>query len=410
MTMDLTRPQHMGRTVRVAVVLLAPLLCATWWPRGSAAIAPARLVVAGSSLVDPSTGKKVRLTGFNWPIQHVHSGDGAFQRKLLPGANVARVVGLLWDNAGVGGGRGDCMSDVSPFITQSCLEKLDDAIRAATDAGVWAILTCRSKYGAGQDYSKPGTEVFHNSTLRSRFMTMWRAVAQRYVGWDRIAAYEILSEPRDKTLTAQEVRSFYEEGCAAVQAVDPRTPCMVGPGPYYKLYKFNSDIILRNNTNVIYTFDYFEPSTFSFGDSSVPQYPGVYPCSALYPGWSSTCCPNGASAPTAFNRTWHQTNLQKWALPLRSLGVPIYANQWGVIHGVAAEQGRYEYMSDLAQIFQSLDIGWSWWVWRGGGNGGTTWSHGSFEFVYYLDNGTALLDHEAIAAVNPYMSNTDSLF
>ena len=58
-------------------------------------------------------------------------------------------------------------------------------------------------------------------------------------------------------------------GCAAVHEVDPATPCMVGPGPYYKLWRFAPTMLL-NEKNVIYTFDYFVPEAFTFGESSIP--------------------------------------------------------------------------------------------------------------------------------------------
>ena len=51
--------------------------------------------------------------------------------------------------------------------------------------------------------------------------------------------------------------------------------------------------------------------------------------------------------------------------------------EWGVVHGVTEEQGRYDYMNDMAALMQELNIGWTWWVFRGGG--GDTWAHGSFE-------------------------------
>ena len=69
-------------------------------------------------------------------------------------------------------------------------------------------------------------DVFNNSTLASMMNAMWSHVAEHYAGWDNIAAYEILSEPRDKDATAEQVRDFYSGGCASTQATDPRTPCM----------------------------------------------------------------------------------------------------------------------------------------------------------------------------------------
>jgi len=59
-----------------------------------------RLRVSGSQLFDPLTNKPVRLTGFNMGGTF-HGNDTAFMREILPGANVVRLVGLLWDNAEV---------------------------------------------------------------------------------------------------------------------------------------------------------------------------------------------------------------------------------------------------------------------------------------------------------------------
>lgn len=318
---------------------------------------------------------------------------------------MARILGLLWDNTP--GTSADCMTDVAPYIKESCLTRLDWALTQATSAGVWAIITCRAEVAAGQHYqSDPGSDVFHNATLRQRMYAMWAHVAARYAGWDMVAAYEIMSEPRDKAATATQVRDFYAGGCAAVHAVDPATPCMVGSRDYYKLWTFVADeVIIPNDDNVVYTFDYFVPTMYSFGEGGVTTYPGDYPCKLLYPGWSDVCCPKGANKNMTFNAAWDAANLDTWALPVRDAGVPIVIDQWSVVHGVPASAGRYQYMTDLSATLQQLGIGWMWWVWRGGG--GSTWSHGSSEFVYDCANGTISLDNAAFAAVRGHMSDSD---
>mmetsp|Transcript_31958 Transcript_31958/g.95996 ORF Transcript_31958/g.95996 Transcript_31958/m.95996 type:complete len:245 (+) Transcript_31958:431-1165(+) len=233
----------------------------------------------------------------------------------------------------------------------------------------------------------------------------WVYVATRYRNVDNILAYEILSEPRDKDATASQVRDFYSKGCAAVHAVDAATPCLVGPGSYYKLWLLNEDVII-DDPNTIYTFDYFEPSAFVFGDGAVDAYPGSYACKDLYAGWATECCPEGAAANTTFDRTWHARNFANWAGALRaSADVPLFVNQWSVVHGVADSAGRRAYVEDVADLLQQHDIGWAWWVWRGGG--GDDWTHGSSELLYYAANGTLLVDSDIIAALAPYMSDSD---
>ena len=85
--------------------------------------------------------------------------------------------------------------------------------------------------------------------------------------------------------------------------------------------------------------------------------------------------------------------------------VPLFVNQWSVVHGVRAAQGRYQFMEDVAATLQKFDLGWSWWVWAGGG--GATWAHGSSEFLYRFLNGTKMLDRGALEAVRNHMSDSD---
>ena len=128
--------------------------------------------------------------------------------------------------------------------------------------------------------------------------------------WDRIAAYEIPSEPRDKTVAASAVREYYEGGCAAAQSVDQAaTPCLVGNAPYYKLWDFGENTLLRTTTNAIYTFDWLQrarhPDAFVFGNGgdggalgaaypAIPSYGdgASYPCETLYDGWEKQVCPS----------------------------------------------------------------------------------------------------------------------
>eukprot|EP01051_Picozoa_sp_SAG22_P035438 SAG22_NODE_16633_length_321_cov_0.693694_1_plen_101_part_10 len=101
---------------------------------------------------------------------------------------------MLWDNSK---GASDCMSTTGPpFFKPSCFGRLDKAVKAATDAKVWVVLSARCEYAAGQDYqTDPTSDVFHNGTLRAMLFGAWREVAAHYASWDYIAAFEVMSEP-----------------------------------------------------------------------------------------------------------------------------------------------------------------------------------------------------------------------
>ena len=72
--------------------------------------------VNGSQLLDP-VGSPVRLTGFNMNGGKLRGDDAAEMRRVLPGANVVRLVGLLWDNQE--DRASDCMTDTPPFISEN---------------------------------------------------------------------------------------------------------------------------------------------------------------------------------------------------------------------------------------------------------------------------------------------------
>ena len=226
-----------------------------------AAASPLRLTIEGSQLIDPTTASPLRLTGFNWQIGRTGSDPGALQKKIAPNSTLARLVGVQWGNTHPlqHHPNKECLTNSPPhYFNEKCFEDLDPWVRSATDAGLWVVLAVRGEYVAGQLYdSAPGTVVFRNTTLRTMLCAMWKHVAAHYASFDRIAAYEILSEPRDKSVAASAVREVYEAACVAAQAADPRTPCLVGGAPYYKLWTFGEQTLLANISNVIYTFDYF---------------------------------------------------------------------------------------------------------------------------------------------------------
>jgi hypothetical protein len=391
--------------------------------------APLRLRVNGSSLVDPS-GTNIRLTGFNWQIGRTGPTPGADMQQWAPHANMARLVGVLWGNTRPlqQHPNKECMTYTAPnYFNDKCFEDLDPWVKSATDAGLWVILAVRGEFIAGQDYATdPGSVVFRNATLQKMMFAMWRHVAGHYRTFDRIAAYELLSEPRDKEVSADKVRDVYEGACASAQQADPNTPCLVGGTPYYKLWTFGDNTILRNNTDVIYTFDYFNPDAYVFArdgttsafradggplrrssslSARISTYGQRYSCQSLYAGWEEQVCPTwNVSSPESlisFDRAWHEHNLRTFALPLRDrFRVPLLINQFEVVHGVTETNGRYSYIEDLLSLAQDLEIGWAWWTWEGGNSGG--WSQGSSEIVFRWPNNSIMVDELALKSMAPY--------
>ena len=84
----------------------------------------------------------------------------------------------------------------------------------------------------------------------------------------------------------------------------------------------------------------------------------------------------------------------------RAHDVPVFLNQFEVVHGVTEAAGRYAYIRDLLSVAQQRGIGWAWWTWEGGNSDG--WSHGSSEIVFRWPNGSYMVDRPVLAAMEPY--------
>ena len=171
--------------------------------------------------------------------QPLASGSSALDvphlRRALPAANAVRFVALLWHDSIMESDGLECSSNDASrgYLQAACLDYVDALVQQCIDAGLWVILAARAKYAAGCGLGQE--DVWGSATLRQQMISMWRYIAERYKFTDRIAGYEIMSEPRNKGVSQAAVRDFMREGCDAVHEADPRALCIVGPRPYIQL-------------------------------------------------------------------------------------------------------------------------------------------------------------------------------
>ena len=152
----------------------------------------------------------------------------ALMLKLLPGTNLVRLVMFHWcagcnglnlscrgelqcvatrvsgrddaptETKGKTGNKNDCSETYGGrAISERCLQQFDRILRWTATHGLWAIITARGSLAAGEQVPGARQEtVFSDTALRDRFIEAWRQVARRYRGFDLIAGWEVLSEPR----------------------------------------------------------------------------------------------------------------------------------------------------------------------------------------------------------------------
>ncbi len=271
---------------------------------------PARLTVQSTQLLDDA-GRPVLLQGVNMYFEWyrssyaaVRAGSAALDvphlRRALPAANLVRFVGLLWKDSIKPSDGMECSTDdaAQGYLDPECMRYVDALIRQATEAGFWVILAARAKYAAGWD-TRAAPDVFHDAALRRKWEVMWQWVATRYKGTERIAGYEVMSEPRTKVVPQWQVRDAMRGACEAVHRADPRALCVVGPRPFYKLWELTDEVLQTSSRQTLYTFDFFVPKDFVMSDTLRQReqycshgegcygaaFPGTYPCSKVYDTW-----------------------------------------------------------------------------------------------------------------------------
>ena len=307
---------------------------------------PLRLTACGPDLYS-SDGhpEPILLNGVNmyleWRMPPLYDakaiGDVESVRAHLPGANLIRFVGVLWkDSIKESDGLECSTSDVnSGYLRTDCLRAMDTMMEQATEAGLWVILAARAKYAAGYTWPEQ-PDVWHDTELRTKMLKMWTFLAARYRHLDRVAGYEIMSEPRTKVVSQEYVMEFLQEGCDAIAKGDPRGLCVVGPAPYYKVWNFNEAVLLHRR-NILYTFDFFIPWALVTTDSSKSDtsYPSRMRCASVYDTWWTNFC-SSPEEMVMIDDTWLTAIIDDIPGRMRrEYGVPVYCNQ------CVAEARRY---------------------------------------------------------------------
>lgn len=359
---------------------------------------PLRLTACGPDLFS-SDGHPVPviLTGvgmyLEWRMPPLYQAkamaDVPTLRERIPSANLIRFVGVLWKDSIKESDGLECSDSdaASGYLKPSCLERMDEFMQSATQAGLWVILAARAKYAAG--YTWPDQpDVWHDQKLRVTMLEMWRFVAARYRHLDRVAGYEIMSEPRTKTVSQREVMAFMGEGCEAIAQSDPRALCIVGPAPYYKVWNLREDILLHRR-NVVYTFDFFTPWPMVTADSSKSDitFPSRIRCAGVYDTWWGDFCESTEEL-VMIDEAWLRATID--ALPGRlrtEYGVPVFCNQWGVKGEWLASRGRLQYAEALLSAFTSRNISSSYWIWRSMQKGGRPLGEPVWGFEIVHNNG-----------------------
>lgn len=230
------------RTTLKLPLLGLPALLA---PARFAWAAPPRLTLRGPEIVDPN-GQPIVLRGWNWGHwNEILPQDAA--ENVAQGANCVRIPLRWWGKYRTA--QIDSRDDgaaATAGIHPGNLQRLDGAMRNASNAKLWIVLFIDSDCGQngtqpdGRQYCDPtgqygakGHNFWTDPAMRRKYVEVWRFVAKRYKDTPYLAMFEPLPETNPPGVPPAQIKAFYAELMSAIREVAPGVPLLIG-GRHYK--------------------------------------------------------------------------------------------------------------------------------------------------------------------------------
>jgi hypothetical protein len=268
-------------------------------------------------------------------------------------------------------------SETPPYaLDQGIQDNLDSLLDMIAEADMFAVLSFRTGPGRSEFiffYDEAGTwfdesylndSVWQDQAAQDAWVAMWRHTAERYRNNPILVGYDLMVEPNanDMWLDIWEPEEFYSTYAntlydwnqlhpritAAIREVDTDTPVLIG-GMSYSAVDWLPYLQPTGDTRTVYTVHQYAPVQYTH------QLP---PLELTDPGVFDT---DWDGVDDQFNRAWLDNLLSTVETFALTHGVPIAANEFGIMRW---EPGAAEFMDDQMDLFEDLGMNFALWLWE----------------------------------------------
>ncbi len=213
------------------------------------------------------------------------------------------------------------------------------------------------------------------TAIEPSLIKAWSNIAERYKNRSNYIYYEILNEPHG--ISDQQWNKIQLDVLNSIRAIDTTHTVIVGPANWNS-YNNLSAMPVYADTNLIYTFHFYDPFVFthqgaSWTDPSMVSLKGVpFP----YNSASMPACP------AELKGTWIESSLNNYSNDgtennvyklidiadkfQKNRKVRIYCGELGVYMENASDSNRTYWYSIMRQYLESKNIAWTTWDYQGG--------------------------------------------
>lgn len=222
-------------------------------------------------------------------------------------------------------------------LDKSFLARIDWAVAQALDRGMAIVI---NMHHYEEIHADPANH-------KTRFLELWRQIAEHYRDYPADLIFELLNEPTDK-LTPALWNQYLAEAIAVVRESNPYRTIMVGPGDWNSLAALPRLVLPESERNLIVTFHYYNPFQFTHQGASWVNGSDAW----LGTTWGSRSEQLAMQNELEQARLWGVTNNR-----------PIFMGEFGAFE--RAELG-YRKLWTEAAARQAENRGFSWAYWEFG--------------------------------------------
>jgi endoglucanase len=204
---------------------------------------------------------------------------------------------------------------------------------------------------------------------------VWAQMATHYKDRSSLILYEILNEPHG--LTTQVWGAIQQRAINAIRAIDVKHSIIVGAADY-NTYTEMANLPVYTDTNLIYTFHFYDPFVFTHQGASWVS-PSMVPLSGVPFPYNSATVP---ACPTSLIGSWVESLLNSYSTDgtvshVQSLisiatnfkntrKVPVYCGEFGVYNLNSNNSDRVVWYQAVRTYLEANGIPWTSWDYQDG--------------------------------------------
>lgn len=204
---------------------------------------------------------------------------------------------------------------------------------------------------------------------------VWPQIAERYKNRSNLIYYEVLNEPHGISNTLW--GSIQQQTIDAIRAVDQTHTIIVGPSGYNS-YNDLSQMPVYTDTNLLYTFHFYDPFIFTHQGASWVS-PSMEPLAGVPFPYNPNAMP---TCPPSLQGSWIEASLNNYsndgtpdkvkslidiAIAFRNQrNVPVFCGEFGVYIPNSPDDDRVAWYQLVRSYLETNNIPWTIWDYKGG--------------------------------------------